>query len=272
MVYKIAWENRMGREAEKSHSPDVCCPDRQDETSANPMACCQAPKRSPVISARRLPFARCYYSLLPWSSARRCGSTSSTSMTQSYVYENHHVQQGVTLQSIVWAFTAFDANNWHPLTWLSHMLDVQFYGLWAGGHHLTNVLLHGLSVIVLFLVLRQMTGRLWPSAVVAAVFAIHPLHVESVAWVAERKDVLSGLFFMLTLAAYLGYVRRPFSVWRYLLVVVSFALGLMAKPMLVTLPLVLLLLDYWPLGRWGLPGTADTPTAEPGPILLARVD
>ena len=170
---------------------------------------------------------------------------------QSYVYENLHVQNGVTPQGLVWAFTNFCANNWHPLTWLSHMLDVQAYGLWAGGHHLTNVLLHATSVIVLFLVLRQMTGRLWPSALVAALFAIHPLHVESVAWVAERKDVLSGLFFALTLAAYLGYVRRPFSVLRYLLVVVCFALGLLSKPMLVTLPLVLLLLDYWPLGRFG---------------------
>ena len=126
---------------------------------------------------------------------------------------------------------------------------------WAGGHHLTNVLLHALSVIVLFLVLRQMTGRLWPSALVTSLFAIHPLHVESVAWVAERKDVLSGLFFVLTLAAYLGYVRRPFSVPRYLLVVVCFALGLLSKPMLVTLPLVLLLLDYWPLERWNPFGT-----------------
>ena len=139
---------------------------------------------------------------------------------QSYVYENAHVRKGVTPEGVVWAFTTLDANNWHPLAWLSHMLDFQCYGLWAGGHHLTNVLLHALSVVVLFLVLRQMTGRLWPSALVAAVFAIHPLHVESVAWVAERKDVLSGLFFVLTLAAYLGYVGRQFSTWRYLLVVV----------------------------------------------------
>ena len=138
------------------------------------------------------------------------------------------------------------------------MLDVQFYGLWAGGHHLTNVLLHSVSAIALFLVLRRMTGRLWPSALVAALFAIHPLHVESVAWVAERKDVLSGLFFVLTLAAYLGYVRRPFSMLRYLLVVVCFALGLLSKPMLVTLPLVLLLLDYWPLGRFGATGSGVT--------------
>ena len=120
-----------------------------------------------------------------------------------------------------------------------------------GGHHLTSILLHAATAVLLFLVLRQMTGRLWPSAFVAAVFAIHPLRAESVAWVSERKDVLSGLFFMLILAAYLGYARRPFSLARYLVVVVLFALGLMAKPMLVTLPFLLLLLDYWPLGRLG---------------------
>ena len=166
-----------------------------------------------------------------------------------YVYENSHVTGGLTSDAVVWAFTHTHSANWHPLTWLSHILDCQFFGLWPGGHHLTNVLLHGVAAVLLFLVLREMTGRFWPSAFVAAVFAVHPLHVESVAWVAERKDVLSGLFFMLTLAAYLGYARRPFSLARYLLVVLLFALGLMAKPMLVTLPFVLLLLDYWPLGR-----------------------
>ena len=156
-----------------------------------------------------------------------------------YVYENPHVMHGLTAEEIAWAFTSSSAANWHPLTWLSHMLDCQLYGLHAGGHHLTNVLLHAATAVLLFLVLRRMTGDLWPSAFVAALFAIHPLHVESVAWVAERKDVLSGLFFMLTLAAYLGYVRRPFSLVRYLLSWSLFALGLMAKPMLVTLPFVL---------------------------------
>ena len=130
------------------------------------------------------------------------------------------------------------------------MLDCQFYGRHPAGHHLTNVLLHAATAIVLFLVLQRVTGDLWPSALAAALFAIHPLRAESVAWVAERKDVLSGLFFMLTLAAYVAYVRRPVSIARYLLVVLLFALGLMAKPMLVTLPFVLLLLDYWPLGRF----------------------
>ena len=165
------------------------------------------------------------------------------------MYKNPQVDDGLTIEGIAWAFTSRHASNWHPLTWLSHMLDCQLYGLTPWGHHLTNVLLHAATAILLFLVLRRMTGDLWPSAFVAAVFAVHPLRVESVAWVAERKDVLSGLFFMLTLGAYLGYVRRPFSLARYLAVVVLFALGLMAKPMLVTLPLVLLLLDYWPLGR-----------------------
>jgi tetratricopeptide (TPR) repeat protein len=166
-----------------------------------------------------------------------------------YVYDNPHVTQGLTAKNVAWAMTADAASNWHPLTWMSHMLDCQWYGLRPGGHHLTNVLLHAATSVLLFLVLWRMTGDLWPSAFVAAVFAIHPLRAESVAWVSERKDVLSGLFFMLTLAAYLRYVRRPFSLGRYGLVVAMFALGLMAKPMLVTLPFVLLLLDYWPLGR-----------------------
>jgi tetratricopeptide (TPR) repeat protein len=170
-----------------------------------------------------------------------------------YVYENPVVARGLTLKGIVWAFSCHAA-NWHPLTWLSHMLDCQFYGLHPGGHHLTNVILHAATVIALFLVLRRMTGAFWRSAFVAAVFAIHPLRVESVAWVAERKDVLSGLFFMLTIGAYVRYVeeckvqsakRKVF----YGLTIVLFALGLMAKPMLVTLPVVLLLLDYWPLQR-----------------------
>ncbi len=165
------------------------------------------------------------------------------------VFENPHVSQGVSTQSIAWAFTHSHGNNWIPLTWISLMLDCQLYGLHAGGYHLTNVLLHAATAILLFLVLHRMTGRLWPSAFVAALFAVHPLRAESVAWVSERKDVLSGLFFMLTLAAYVSYVHHRPSLLRYLAVMVFFALGLMAKAMLVTLPLVLLLLDYWPLGR-----------------------
>ncbi len=166
-----------------------------------------------------------------------------------YVYGNPVVARSLTFKGIVWAFTSIYASNWHPLTWLSHMLDCQLYGLHPGGHHLTSVLLHTATVIALFLVLLQMTGAFWRSAFVSAVFAIHPLRVESVAWVAERKDVLSGLFFMLTIGAYVRYARRPWSLARYGLVVLLLAMGLMCKPMLVTLPVVLLLLDYWPLQR-----------------------
>jgi tetratricopeptide (TPR) repeat protein len=185
----------------------------------------------------------------------------------TYVAENGHVQAGLTGESFIWAFTATDTANWHPLTWISLMLDCQLYGLNPAGHHLTNVLLHTASTILLSLVLFGMTGSRWCSAFVAALFALHPLHVESVAWVAERKDVLSTLFWMLTLWAYLGYTQRP-GVIRYLLIMLTFALGLMAKPMLVTLPCVLLLLDYWPLQRIelgqsapGLPAAASHPSS-----------
>ncbi len=167
----------------------------------------------------------------------------------AYVTENRHVQSGLTPKSITWAFTTTHASNWHPLTWLSHMLDCQIYGLNPGGHHFTNVIFHILNSILMFLIFRRMTGALWKSAFVAAFFAIHPLHVESVAWVAERKDVLSTFFWMLTMGSYVWYVERP-GTSRYLLAILFFALGLMAKPMLVTLPFVLLLLDYWPLGRF----------------------
>src|SRR5205814_5720179 len=148
----------------------------------------------------------------------------------------------------VWAFTHFHSGNWHPLTWLSHMLDCQLYGLNAGRHHLTNIILHAATAILLFLVLRQMTGLLWRSAFVAALFAIHPLRVESVVWIAERKDVLSGFFFMLTLLAYFYWTQKR-TLGRYVVMSILFAFGLMSKPMLVTLPIVLLLLDYWPLRR-----------------------
>jgi protein O-mannosyl-transferase len=165
-----------------------------------------------------------------------------------YVYANPDISRGVSLPRIYWAFTHTIAGNWHPLTTISHMLDCQLYGLKPAGHHFTNVFLHTTAVILLFLVLRAMTGALWQSFFVAALFAIHPLHVESVAWISERKDVLSAVFFMLTLGAYARYVRAP-SVTSYLLVFLLFALGLISKPMLVTVPFILLLLDYWPLGR-----------------------
>jgi protein O-mannosyl-transferase len=166
-----------------------------------------------------------------------------------YVTENPELSQGLSLKGIGFALTTTRGCQWAPATWFSYLLDYQVYGLKPWGYHLTNVLLHAATVVLLFLVLRRMTGGLWPSAFVAALFAIHPLRVESVAWVAERKDVLSGLFFVLTLGAYLGYVRHRFSIGRYAIVAVLMTLGLMAKPMLVTLPLLLLLLDYWPLGR-----------------------
>jgi tetratricopeptide (TPR) repeat protein len=165
-----------------------------------------------------------------------------------YLVQNTALRGGLTLRSLGWAFTSLTASNWHPLTWISHLLDVALFGMQPGPHHLTNLLLHAAGAVLLLLALRALTGALWPSAFVAAAFALHPLHVESVAWVSERKDVLSGVFWMLTLLAYARYARRP-SAGRYALVAAAFALGLLAKPMLVTLPFVLLLLDFWPLGR-----------------------
>jgi protein O-mannosyl-transferase len=177
----------------------------------------------------------------------------------TYVSDNPDVTAGLNLEGVCWAFTTTHASNWHPLTWLSLQLDASLYGLNPAGYHVTNLLLHLASVVLLFLFLSSATGAVWRSAAVAAFFAVHPLRVESVAWVAERKDVLSGFFWMLTLIAYLHHARRP-GVGRYLLVVLAFALGLLAKAMLVTLPFVLALLDYWPLARlpWG-------PTRE-GPL------
>ena len=166
-----------------------------------------------------------------------------------YITENSHVLDGLTWEGIVWALTTTHANFWHPLTWISHMLDCELYGLDPAGHHLTNLLIHVANTLLLFLVLERMSKALWPSAFVAAMFALHPLHVESVAWAAERKDVLSTFFYVLTIGCYVRYVEHP-GINRYLLVLLTFALGLMAKPMIVTLPFVLLLLDYWPLNRF----------------------
>jgi len=166
----------------------------------------------------------------------------------TYVTENPHIVNGVTWSTIQWAFSSGYGANWHPVTWLSHMFDVQFFGFDGGPHHVTNIVIHALTTAVLLAVLFRMTGALWRSVAVAALFGLHPIHVESVAWVAERKDVLSAFFWMLTLWAYTVYVRRPRAT-AYASVLVSFALGLMAKPMVVTLPFVLLLLDLWPLRR-----------------------
>jgi len=167
---------------------------------------------------------------------------------QEYITENSHVQEGLNLKSINWAFTSFHSANWHPLTWLSHMLDCELYGLNPMGHHWTNVQFHIANTLLLFFVFLKMTGALWRSAFVAALFALHPLHVESVAWVSERKDVLSTFLGLLMIITYCRYVKEP-CLKKYLLVIILFGLGLMAKPMLVTFPFVLLLLDYWPLNR-----------------------
>ena len=176
-----------------------------------------------------------------------------------YVCQNARVAGGLSLKGLAWVFTHADCNFYHPLTMLSLMADYQLHGLHAGGYHCTNVLLHTASAILLFLVLRQMTGALWRSAFVAALFAIHPLRVESVAWVAERKDVLGAFFFMLTLGAYARYVRQPNSLARYLMVAAAFVLALLSKPTVVTLPFALLLLDYWPLQRFDQPATVHQP-------------
>jgi Tfp pilus assembly protein PilF len=166
-----------------------------------------------------------------------------------YVTENPPVKAGLTRESIVWAFTTQHDGNWFPLTWLSHMLDCELYGLNPMGHHWTNLQIHIANAVLLFLVFNWMTGALWQSGLIAVLFAIHPLHVESVAWVSERKDVLCALFWILSMWAYVRYVRDPTKT-RYLIIVLFFALGLMAKPMLVTLPFALLLLDFWPLSRF----------------------
>ena len=182
-----------------------------------------------------------------------------------YITDNPHVQSGLTSKSVSWAFTTTRTGNWHPLTWLSHMMDYQLFGLNPRGHHLTSVFLHIANSILLFLVLRWATSTIWQSALVAGLLAMHPLHVESVAWVAERKDVLSTFFWLLTMLAYVGYAKHP-KRRTYMLVLLFFTLGLLAKPMLVTLPFVLLLLDYWPLKRFELgrdSSSADNESLRP---------
>lgn len=171
-----------------------------------------------------------------------------------YVCYNQRVQKGLSAANLVWAFNpvkAHDQTYWHPVTWLSHMLDCQLFGLNPGAHHLINLLIHVINVILLFLTFQLMTGAPWQSGFVAAVFALHPINVDSVAWISERKNLLSTTFWILTLLSYLYYVKRPTAL-RYLLVAMSLSLGLLSKPMLVTLPCVLLLLDFWPLGRMDL--------------------
>jgi protein O-mannosyl-transferase len=166
-----------------------------------------------------------------------------------YVTQNNHIQSGITLKGLGWAFSTTYAEFWHPLTWLSLMLDYQLYGLTPGGYHLTNLILHILSTLLLFWLFHRMTGAVLKSAFVAALFALHPIHVQSVAWIAERKDVLSAFFWMLTLCLYVYYTEKP-VLQRYLLVMFSFVCALMSKPMVVTLPVIMILLDYWPLNRF----------------------
>jgi protein O-mannosyl-transferase len=223
------------------------------------------------------PFTARYRQMLPWAVVgfllvviaivygQTLGFNFSGYDDPAYVFESRQVRGGLTTSGIVWAFTSGPFGEWYPLSMMSHMLDCQLFGLNAHWHHLTNVLLHAATAIGLFLVLRSMTGELWPSAFAATVFAVHPQHVESVAWIAERRDVLSGLFFVLTLAAYLGYVRLGRSVGRYLLVALCLTLGLMAKPMLITVPALLVVLDFWPLARFGQ--AADLP---PGVVAIPR--
>lgn len=185
-----------------------------------------------------------------------------------YVTKNPHVLAGISLDGVVWAIKSLDGGSWHPLTWLSHMLDCQIYGLEPGGHHLTNLLLHIANTLLLFWFFNRTTGAFWKSSFVAALFALHPLHVESVAWVAERKDVLSTFFWLLAMQTYVSYVEVP-GIHRYLLVLLVFFLGLMAKSMVVTLPLVLLLLDIWPLKRYRS-GHGDESDARVDPERLKK--
>jgi protein O-mannosyl-transferase len=189
-----------------------------------------------------------------------------------YITGNRHISKGLSWDSVKWAFTSYDLSNWHPLTWLSHMLDIQMFGMNAGGAHIVSLGIHICNVLLLFWFLCYTTRRLWLSGFVAAFFAIHPLHVESVAWVSERKDVLSTFFWLWAILAYAWYARSP-CLRRYLLVVLALVLGLMAKPMLVTLPLILLLLDYWPLQRLGLEqqGRRKTTGVQPGKLLMEKV-
>lgn len=170
---------------------------------------------------------------------------------EDYITQNPHIENGITVSNIAWAFSSVYASNWHPITWLSHMADVQLYGMNPRGHHFTNVIIHSVSTMLLFILLLLLTRSQWKSLFVAALFALHPMHVESVAWVAERKDVLSAFFWFLTLILYSQYVAKRKHI-QYLLTLVSFILGLMCKPMLITLPIVMLLIDFWPLNRFNV--------------------
>jgi len=226
--------------------------DRRGKSSGRAAREPGAPRKGTAGPARRVPVVWASAALVAAVLVTYAPSARYSFMTwddNEYVTENPHVRGGLSWDTVVWAVRSVHAGNWHPLTWLSHALDVDLYGPdGAWGHHLTNILLHAANAVLLLVVLRWLTGRLWPSAVVAALFALHPLHVESVTWIAERKDVLCTFFMLLAIMAYGWYAARP-TVRRYLLVVAAFAAALVSKPMAVTLPVVLLAMDYWPLGR-----------------------
>jgi len=224
---------------------DNAFPNRLDEAGVPTAAC---PKRwNPTLWA--IAAAMAVVTILAYMGVSQCSFLNLDDTY--YVTDNYHVKRGLTNEGVAWALTSFSVSNWHPLTWLSHMLDVQLYGMDPAGHHITSLVLHTINALLLLWLLYRMTGDIWPSAFVAAIFALHPLHVESVAWVSERKDVLSTCLWLLTMLAYVSYAQDRMRS-RYLLALGLFALGLMAKPMLVTLPLVLLLVDYWPLAREGV--------------------
>ncbi|PYJ57106.1 MAG: hypothetical protein DME82_03260 [Verrucomicrobia bacterium] len=187
----------------------------------------------------------------------------------TYIQENSMVNHGLTRAGLAWAFTTFHVANWHPLTWISHMIDCQFFGMNAGGHLLVNALIHAANTLLVFWFLLRTTHARWPSALVAALFALHPLHVESVAWASERKDTLSTFFGLLSLIAYVRYVEAPSSI-RYVWTAITLALGLLAKPMLVTWPFVMMLLDYWPLGRWQSP-KSKAQAKKLGKLILEKI-
>ena len=191
---------------------------------------------------------------------------------QVYVTDNEHVKAGLTWETITWALTSTDQSNWHPLTWISHAMDCELFGLNPAGHHWTSLVLHTINAILLFLLLQRATGATWRSLFVAALFALHPLNVESVAWVAERKNVLSTLFFLLALGAYGWYARKP-GAGRYAVLALLFVFGLASKPMVITLPCVLLLLDFWPLRRikgWTEPSKAFPVEQKPLKVVIAE--
>ena len=189
-----------------------------------------------------------------------------------YVTENPHVRSGINVETIKWAFSLEEIKPmyWHPLTWISHMLDVSLYGFQSGKHHMGNLILHIFNSIMLFYVFRRMSGEVWKSAFVALLFSLHPLNVETVAWIAARKNVLSTFFWMTTILFYIRYTECP-NLKRYVLTLIPFLLGLMAKQMLITLPFVLLLLDFWPINRLRIPKTTNLNHKEKAGCLLLKL-